>query len=231
MGKKFITIGTFDGVHLGHKFIFDILRKLAAKNNMTPLILTFDFAPKLLKNNDTKNKVLTLPDEKLSLLKQENIEVKKLDFASYIDLFAASVPINQALGRIGCLLAGCCYGKETTSSFSLVFPEKCCAPANVPLLPTQPIMAAGNFVIFAVLVTLWLKGYNKKKGLLTSLYLIMYSIGRFLIEFLRDDERGSVGALSTSQFISLFIFAAGAVLLYFVISRDKRATAAEKSDN
>lgn len=80
MGKKFITIGTFDGVHLGHKFIFDILRKLAAKNNMTPLILTFDFAPKLLKNNDTKNKVLTLPDEKLSLLKQQNIEVKKLDF-------------------------------------------------------------------------------------------------------------------------------------------------------
>ena len=80
MGKKFITIGTFDGVHLGHKFIFETLKKLAAKNNMTPLILTFDFAPKLLKNNDTKNKVLTLPDEKLVLLKQQNIEVKKLDF-------------------------------------------------------------------------------------------------------------------------------------------------------
>lgn len=157
--------------------------------------------------------------------------IKKLDFMSYIDLFAASVPINQALGRIGCLLAGCCYGKETTSRFSLVFPERCCAPANVPLLPTQPVMAAGNFVIFVVLVALWLKGYNKKKGLLTSLYLIMYSIGRFFIEFLRDDERGSVGALSTSQFISLFIFAAGAVLLYFVISKDKRASVAEKSDN
>lgn len=157
--------------------------------------------------------------------------IKKLEFIRYIDLFAASVPINQALGRIGCLLAGCCYGKRTTSGFSLVFPERCCAPAGVPLLPTQPIMAAGNFVIFSVLVVLWLRGYDKKKGLMTSLYLIMYSVGRFFIEFLRDDERGSVGVLSTSQFISLFIFAAGSVLLFITLSKDKRSKVSGENDN
>ncbi|MBO4904155.1 MAG: prolipoprotein diacylglyceryl transferase [Lachnospiraceae bacterium] len=156
--------------------------------------------------------------------------IKKLDFLNYLDLFAASVPINQALGRIGCLLAGCCYGRQTESSFSLVFPEGCCAPPHVHLIPTQPIMAAGNFVIFVILVVLWLKGYHRIRGLMTSLYLIMYSIGRFLIEFIRDDERGNVGALSTSQFISLFIFVAGAVLL-FVSTRSRRSLTEEKSDN
>ena len=66
--------------------------------------------------------------------------IKKLSFLPYIDLFAVVVPVNQSLGRIGCLLAGCCYGRETTSSFSLVFPENCCAPPNIPLIPTQPLM-------------------------------------------------------------------------------------------
>ncbi len=55
--------------------------------------------------------------------------IKKLEFIKYIDLFAAAVPLNQALGRIGCLLAGCCYGKETDSAFSIVFPEGALAPA------------------------------------------------------------------------------------------------------
>ncbi len=164
--------------------------------------------------------------------------IKKLKFLEYIDLFATVVPINQALGRIGCLLAGCCYGRHTESSFSIVFPEGAMAPAGVKLIPTQPIMAAGNFVIFSVLTILYLRTCPKKgsdgevapehryiPGLATSLYLMMYSIGRFIIEFFRDDERGAVGALSTSQFIAIFTFAAGAALLVFVMrlssSKDK----------
>ena len=156
--------------------------------------------------------------------------VKKLDFLNYIDLFATAVPFNQALGRIGCLLAGCCYGKQTESHFSLIFPEGCIAPAGVRLLPTQPMMAAGNFVIFLVLTILWIGSCPKKdgsegskyiKGLATSLYLILYSCGRFAIEFLRDDDRGAVGVLSTSQFIALFTFAGGIALLVFAIKRAK----------
>ena len=132
MGKKFITIGTFDGVHLGHKFIFDMLRKLAAKNNMTPLILTFDFAPKLLKNNDTKNKVLTLPDEKLSLLKQENCEVKKLDFEKIKNLTCQEFfDILIKDYKMGGILAGedFAFGKDRLGKKD--FLQKACAENNI----------------------------------------------------------------------------------------------------
>ena len=156
--------------------------------------------------------------------------IKKLKFLEYIDLFATAVPLNQALGRVGCLLAGGCYGRETDSHFSLIFPEGCIAPAGVRLVPTQPVMAAGNFLIFVVLLILYLMSCPKKgegadaeqklryiPGLATALYLIMYSVGRFVIEFFRNDYRGSVGPLSTSQFISLFILVGGAVLLVIVL--------------
>ena len=137
--------------------------------------------------------------------------VKKLKPLEYFDIFAAAVPLNQALGRIGCLLAGCCYGKETTSRFSLVFPEGSMAPAGVRLIPTQPIMAAGNFVFFIVITYVYLKK-RSFAGICTSLYLILYSVGRFVIEFFRNDYRGEIGILSTSQFIAIFTFAAGVIL-------------------
>ncbi len=154
--------------------------------------------------------------------------VRKLEFLKYIDLLGTVVPVNQAFGRIGCLLAGCCYGKQTESHFSLVFPEGCSAPAHVKLIPTQPIMAAGNFIIFAVLTAYYLSTCPKKDGEGSgrfryipgaglSLYLMLYSVGRFIIEFFRDDPRGSVGQLSTSQFIAIFTFAAGAGALAYAL--------------
>ncbi|MCR5301956.1 MAG: prolipoprotein diacylglyceryl transferase [Lachnospiraceae bacterium] len=169
--------------------------------------------------------------------------IKKLVFLEYIDLFATVVPLNQALGRVGCLLAGCCYGKETHSSFALVFPENSCAPPHIPLIPTQPIMAAGNFIIFTVLLVLYIRslpdtskgGEREAKmryipGVLTSLYLLMYSAGRFIIEYFRDDPRGSVGPLSTSQFIAIFIFAAALILLVFILRSQKgEKTTAEEN--
>jgi len=161
-------------------------------------------------------------------------KIKKHGFLEYIDLFATVVPLNQALGRVGCLLAGCCYGRRTESAFSLVFPQGCIAPHGVKLIPTQPIMAVGNFIIFVTLTILYLKTVSKKEndnvsqaktkyipGLATSLYLIMYSVGRFIIEFFRDDERGAVGSLTTSQFIALFTFAAGIALLFTVVKRSR----------
>lgn len=140
MGKKFITIGTFDGVHLGHKFIFDVLKKLAAKNNMQPLILTFDFAPKLLKNKDTKNKVLTLPDEKLSLLKQENCEVKKLDFEKIKNLTCQEFfDILIKDYKMGGILAGedFAFGKDRLGKKD--FLAKACTENNI-------IYSCQNFV-------------------------------------------------------------------------------------
>lgn len=143
---------------------------------------------------------------------------KKLVFLEYFDLCSASIALAQGFGRIGCFLAGCCYGRETISSLGVVFPEGSLAPAGVKVLPTQLFSSAGDFGI--MLVLLWHYHHRKKVGDTGFLYMLLYGIGRFGIEFLRNDNRGEVGIFSTSQFISLFIIAA-AILLFFWRNRNE----------
>lgn len=148
--------------------------------------------------------------------------IKGWDFLSYFDLFFPSIALAQAFGRIGCFMAGCCYGKETDGPLSVVFHEHAYgqAPVNVPLVPTQLISAALNFLNCAVLCLFARK--TKKDGQVGGLYLINYSVGRFVIEFFRGDERGSIGPLSTSQFISIFTLIIG--LFFFFTARERTAT-------
>lgn len=140
---------------------------------------------------------------------------KKMDFLAYLDLMIPSVAIAQGFGRIGCFLAGCCYGKETDSILGVTFTNSHYAPNHVKLLPSQLFMSAGDFVLGAVL--LWYASKNPTKGRISMLYLMLYSIGRFLVEFTRNDNRGTVGAFSTSQFIGIFVFAAGAIMYFAVL--------------
>lgn len=144
--------------------------------------------------------------------------IKKLDFLRYIDVMVAAVAINQAFGRIGCFLAGCCYGRETDSWIGVIFPEGCMAPAGVKLIPTQLISAAADLLMFIVLFAI-INNRKYKKGIPVSVYLIGYAIGRSVIECFRSDERGAVGALSTSQFISMFTCLLGVLFLIFVLKR------------
>ena len=142
--------------------------------------------------------------------------IKKLSFLPYIDCAVPGVAFAQGCGRIGCFLAGCCYGKETSAWYGVTFPADCLAPAGVSLIPTQLFSAAGDFIFAIILFILQRTLYKKKKktsGIVTAVYLMLYAVGRFLIEFLRNDPRGAVGVLSTSQFIAIFMFAAGAVML------------------
>ena len=129
--------------------------------------------------------------------------ITKLNFLKYFDLMIPSVALAQGFGRIGCFLAGCCYGRETDAFWGVTFPEGSFAPAGVPLIPTQLLSSAGDFLIMAVLLIY--SRHSKKTGNTGALYLLLYGIGRFLIEFLRSDDRGTVGMLSTSQFISIGI--------------------------
>ncbi len=136
--------------------------------------------------------------------------VKKISFADYINLLAPEVALGQAFGRIGCFFAGCCYGKVTTSPFGVEFPAHSLAPSGVSLIPTQLISSFGDFVLFFILYKIY---ESDKKKDTAAWYLMLYSFGRFLIEFLRGDEmRGHIGVLSTSQFIALFLFAGGLIL-------------------
>lgn len=138
---------------------------------------------------------------------------KKVNFMPYFDLGMPSVALAQAFGRIGCFWAGCCYGKQTDSAIGFVYTCSDFAPNGVALIPTQLISSALDFLNFAVLVIMSKK--KKAEGQIAGLYLIFYSVGRFVLEYFRGDmERGSIGALSTSQFIAIFTFIAG-ILLYF----------------
>lgn len=147
-------------------------------------------------------------------------KIKRISFLECFDLLSPSISLAQGFGRIGCFLAGCCYGRETASFLGVVFPEGCMAPAGVKLLPTQLFSSAGDFVITAIL----LLAYKRRKhtGDVGALYMLLYGVGRFGIEILRSDNRGTVGVLSTSQAISIVIIV-GSVLLFVTNKmRDKR---------
>lgn len=142
---------------------------------------------------------------------------KKIDLFSYLDLMIPSVALAQAFGRGGCFLAGCCYGRATDSCIGVTFINSLYAPNGVKLLPTQLIMAGGDLIIMAILLI-----YASKKplrGRVSALYLILYSVGRFMVEFLRNDDRGFIGVLSTSQFIAVFILILGIVGFKFIIPK------------
>ena len=139
---------------------------------------------------------------------------KKLPFFSLTDYFIPGLVIGHAFGRIGCFFAGCCYGMECETPISVVFPSGGAAPAGIPLLPTQLMESAFLFLLCAFLV--WRLTKKKPFGTVSGWYMVLYGVWRFVIEFFRSDERGAVGALSTSQFISLFVFAGGVALLLLV---------------
>ncbi len=143
--------------------------------------------------------------------------IRKLSFIRYFDIVLPSVAVAQGFGRIGCFLAGCCYGRETDSCIGVTFRNSDFAPNDVSLYPTQLFSSAGCFLI-AVILFVYSKR-NRKYGSTGALYLILYSIGRFAIEFFRNDYRGAIGPLSTSQFISVFVLITG-IVIYVMSQKD-----------
>ena len=135
---------------------------------------------------------------------------KKEIFADYFDLVMPAVAMAQGFGRLGCFFAGCCYGRETDSFFGITFHNSFYAPNGVKLIPTQLMSSAGDFVIAGIL--LWYASQKPKRMCVGAMYMLLYGIGRFSIEFFRNDYRGSIGFLSTSQLISVFIVLIGAAL-------------------
>lgn len=150
-------------------------------------------------------------------------KIKKLHFLSYLDVAVPSIALAQGFGRIGCFLAGCCYGHESDLPIAVTFKNSSYAPNGIPLFPSQLVSSAFDFVHFFVLCALARK--NKTPGRIGAFYLIFYSIGRFIIEFFRGDlERGNVGTLSTSQFISIFVMIAGIMMLVLFQKKGRNVT-------
>ncbi|MBR2189123.1 MAG: prolipoprotein diacylglyceryl transferase [Eubacterium sp.] len=130
----------------------------------------------------------------------------------FFDTALASMALAQGFGRIGCFFAGCCYGREVHNHFSITFRDSSYAPNNVALFPTQLLSSAFDFVLFFFLI--YYDNHRKKHdGEPTGLYLTIYSLGRFIIEFWRGDlARGGIGGMSTSQIIAVAVFAVGLVI-------------------
>jgi phosphatidylglycerol:prolipoprotein diacylglycerol transferase len=145
-----------------------------------------------------------------------------------LDIMGPTACIAHGFGRIGCFLAGCCYGKPTDSIFGVTYVDAACQaePLNTPLHPTQLYEAGYIFSIFILLSIL-----KKKKqfdGQLFLVYLILYAIGRGVLELFRADlERGFVikDLISNSQFISVLIIS---IALYFYFKLKRKAILVDK---
>ena len=173
------------------------------------------------------------------------VKRKKVDVPVYLDLVIPQIALAQGFGRIGCFLAGCCYGKPTDSHFGVVFPVEAIAPSGIPLIPTQLISAAGDFLIFAILLLLsyfatdYLKVRKGEEELLdkdavtkklrlfqplsmSGMYLILCGIGRFAIEFLRADPRRTALGLTSNQYVSIVFVIAGLALIFYGYKRAQK---------
>jgi phosphatidylglycerol---prolipoprotein diacylglyceryl transferase len=141
-----------------------------------------------------------------------------LPFWKVSDVFMPGVALGHSLGRIGCFLAGCCYGRPCNLNvwYCAVFPDKVgsLAPPGVKLYPTQLMESAAEFVIFLFLA--WRSRKKAFDGQIVLLYLILYSLARIFIEIFRGDlERGYVIPpwVSTSQFLGILIILFAVVML------------------
>ena len=129
-----------------------------------------------------------------------------------------AIAVFHGFGRVGCFLAGCCYGVPAGHG-GVVFSHSDFAPAGVALVPVQLYGAAGEFLLFAALVWLARRGVGGRR--LLGVYLTAYAVGRFVLEFWRGDEyRGVYAGLSLSQWISLVTAALGLWLLLRKMKRE-----------
>ncbi len=136
----------------------------------------------------------------------------------YLDLLAFSTPLFHTFGRIGCFLAGCCYGIESEFGFTAYGNTLIEAVNDVSRFPVQLLEASLNFILFFILINFFRK--EKYTGKLIYIYMASYAVIRFCTEFLRGDEiRGFFLFFSTSQWISLIILPISIIML--IRSRNK----------
>jgi phosphatidylglycerol:prolipoprotein diacylglycerol transferase len=175
--------------------------------------------------------------------------IRGISFWFGADTVIPYLPLAQGFGRIGCFLNGCCYGIQTSLPWGVRFPRvpwdfahrACGSPAyldhcslnptlcntshwSYPVHPTQLYCAAGLFFLCGILVILR-KRWLPFVGFTLPLYLILYSLGRFIVEFFRGDHNPLIGALSVQQELCLVCVTIGATLFAFMQYRAQKSVA------
>lgn len=129
-----------------------------------------------------------------------------------MDVFAPGVALGHAIGRLGCFFAGCCYGTECDRPWAVTFDVEAYkmtgVPPGVPLHPAQLYESAFNLGLFYLLYRMFQK--HPRPGQVFGVYLSLYSLFRFGVEFVRHHEQELTGGLSNTQWISLATCAIGA---------------------
>jgi phosphatidylglycerol:prolipoprotein diacylglycerol transferase len=163
------------------------------------------------------------------------LRADRFPFWKAADMAGMVVPLGIGFGRIGCLLAGCCFGTPTHSGVGLSFPGSSPASesqykqgllssmseASLPVHPTQIYESALAFAI-ATGLTLYLAPRKRYDGQIFVAFVALYAIARFALEFFRSDDRGGLLGLSTSQLIGLALLPAAWFLHRYLVQRRPR---------
>jgi phosphatidylglycerol:prolipoprotein diacylglycerol transferase len=128
-----------------------------------------------------------------------------------MDVFAPGIALGHSIGRIGCFLAGCCYGSQCDRPWAVTYDvdayKMTGVPPGVPLHPAQLYESAFNLALFGFLY--WLFPRSQRPGEVFGLYLALYSLFRFCVEFVRHHEQALTWSLSNTQWISVATLAVG----------------------
>jgi phosphatidylglycerol:prolipoprotein diacylglycerol transferase len=151
----------------------------------------------------------------------------RFNFSYFVDVIAPGIILAQAIGRVGCVLNGCCYGVETRLPWAIVYtnPNSLC-PIGVPVHPTQLYEIIFNLLVFGLLLTL--KGKLRPDGSLYLVYISMYSLWRFGIGFLREGTPFLFG-LHQAQFIGLVVLAVTVPIMVYRMRWVRAPAVAEDS--
>lgn len=143
----------------------------------------------------------------------------------FMDLMGLYAPLLQAISRLGCFFAGCCYGKPTDVPWGVIYrTEDTLAPTFCKIHPTQLYMACGDLLIF---LTLYFIGqrYFKRPGQLLCVYLVLTSLNRFLVDFWRDDQEflplQLARIFSLHQWIALGIIISSMACFIIITRKDR----------
>ena len=147
---------------------------------------------------------------------------KDISLLALLDVLGPAMALAHAFGRIGCFMQGCCFGKPAPNGFPLAvtFPKGALAAArypsvltdgSMPVYPVQLFESAGNILMCGVLLLLLCK--RKYAGMVGGVYLILYGVMRFLLEFMRGDHTDSILGLTPSQFIAVAVAIPGGIIV------------------
>lgn len=161
------------------------------------------------------------------------LRVKRIDFFLMGDILAPSIALGVGVTRIGCFMYGCCYGAPTDLPWGCIFPVHSAAGSahpHVAIHPTQLYASAYGILIFVILMLV--SGKKPPQGFLIGLLLVLYSIARFLIDFVRDYETSQFVVqhpvpLTNNQILCIFLFIFGAHRIWVSYSKKKRTISAD----